>query len=215
MSTILAVVIFLIIVILITLLTIFWPRPKCFFDIDKLYAGIDIKLDPGTKEEIKNAIDYMCEKEQLLLTPCDTQNMSLFFIFFDGEINPLLQNLQLQNTYDFISNVHKKIEVKAAAICLIKKGGKTKQTNGYSEISNNYLRIVIPIQVTPKDLKLWCDGEPKFLKKDTPLCYDNSRQSFYHNENIYEDAIILIMDIARPKDMPIGISDCNKKCILC
>ena len=94
-----------------------------------------------------------------------------------------------------------------AGLINLKSDFTEKTTYGYAPVANNTLRYFYPFKVSAtRKCGITVDGQRKFFNEGVWVCADVSREHSLFNQSLYENSIILFIDISR-ENAPLGISD--------
>ena len=75
---------------------------------------------------------------------------------------------------------------------------------GWEDLANHVLRLHIPLVLPPGDLcGVWVDGCIELHRQGRALCFDDSKTHRAFNYS-RESRIVLILDLVRPPDLPLG-----------
>lgn len=156
----------IILVIVVFLLTIFLPRPSCFFDVDTVL--------PEAKGYISE-IRAWCEKNV-------TKEKKTEVIRVDNEETQITkENKQLANFPFKIPNCSKRI-------LFIDPNSKTSK-----HIVNEKCKYVLifPIKIPIGGrCKIWVDGQTKVFNEESILVIDAKRERYFINNHYAEDMIL-------------------------
>jgi hypothetical protein len=205
----LGIIIFLVIVVITFVATVFWPKPKCFFNYKKYYPFLASIEKSETHKQIMNEVEAYLKMENL--TNIGTSKDIDIYCLFSGTIINNLNHLPVlsSNLAEGISEQ----KIKNVYICVLGPDMRTKHENTAAKLSNHTLRAVLLTEAFG-ECKVWCDGETKILNSNI-ICYDHSRQNSIQNENFYDKITFLIIDLERPQELPVGISKTTGECPLC
>jgi hypothetical protein len=96
-----------------------------------------------------------------------------------------------------------------AGLLILKPDFTEKTTHGYAPVANNTLRYFYPFKVSAaRKCGITVDGQRKFFNEGVWVCADVSREHSLFNQSLYENSIILFIDISR-ENVPLGISTNN------
>ena len=96
-----------------------------------------------------------------------------------------------------------------AGLLVLKPDFTEKTTHGYAPVANNTLRYFYPFKVSAtRKCGITVDGQRKFFNEGVWVCADVSREHSLYNQSLYENSIILFIDVSR-ENVPIGISTNN------
>ena len=191
-SSVYVIAIILVLVIISIACFIFFPKGRNFFEINKTFPDL---------KGINNNIEII--RKELQNLP-DNTNVPLYY---QGHIHTNLW--QMPNMYLFLSSIE---GLRAAQIIKLAAEEETKKIHGYADLSNNTLRCQFPlIPSGSKKTGIWVDGETKLYRDNEWLIFDYSRENFNLNKHMTKAATILVLDIDRPKNIAVGISQNNNK----
>jgi hypothetical protein len=173
------------------LLLIFMPTPNCYYSFDEI--GDDLaKL---SKEETFN--DLVKEIDGI-----EYDANGIRMMYQDGVLHANMNSHP--KLYELLRTVP---DVKRVFLKHIKKKEKSQKRKGSSKFANLHLRCVLPIDISgAKKSGMWVDGETRFYHDRDWTIYDDSRENSYYNKHKRLDVYLLVVDIDRPKSIPIGIS---------
>jgi len=96
-----------------------------------------------------------------------------------------------------------------AGLLILKPDFTEKTTHGYAPVANNTLRYFYPFKVSAaRKCGITVDGQRKFFNEGVWVCADVSREHSLFNQSLYENSIILFIDVSR-ENVPLGISTNN------
>jgi hypothetical protein len=76
---------------------------------------------------------------------------------------------------------------------------------GWADLANHVLRLHVPLTVPKGDLcGTWVDGCVETHQEGRPLLFDDSKIHRAFNYHPTESRVVLIVDLARPNDLPLG-----------
>lgn len=76
---------------------------------------------------------------------------------------------------------------------------------GWADLANHVLRLHVPLIVPKGDLcGTWVDGCVETHQEGRPLLFDDSKIHRAFNYHPTESRVVLIVDLARPRDLPLG-----------
>jgi len=76
---------------------------------------------------------------------------------------------------------------------------------GWADLANHVLRLHVPLTVPKGDLcGSWVDGCVETHQEGRPLLFDDSKIHRAFNYHPTESRVVLIVDLARPNDLPLG-----------
>jgi hypothetical protein len=173
------------------ILLIFMPNSKCYFDFDDI--GNDL-----AKFSYKDHFDNLLNEQQDIT-------------YDDNGIHMLYQNNELHPNMDKHPKLYELLKtvpnVERVFIKHIKKKTETKKQKGSANTSNNTLRCILPIKIpAAKKSGMWLDGQPYLFMDMNWVIYDDSRESTVYNQHKRNDLHLLVIDVTRPKKVPIGIA---------
>lgn len=117
----------------------------------------------------------------------------------------------------FVTNKYPKLYERIRAIPLVHYAGLVilkpdfteKTTHGYAPVANHTLRYFYPFKVSAtRKCGITVDGQRKFFNEGVWVCADISREHSLFNQSLYENSIILFIDVSR-ENIPLGISTNN------
>ncbi len=94
------------------------------------------------------------------------------------------------------------------AVFMLKIGPKTitPLNKGRPDYANSTVRCAMPIRIPgAKKSGIWNDGETKLFRDREWVIYDDSRENAMFNKHRSTDLHLLIIDTARPKNLPSGV----------
>jgi len=126
-------------------------------------------------------------------------------------IRMLYQNNELHenmNTHPKLYELLRTVpDVERVFLKHVTKKTKSQKRQGSANTANNTLRCVLPIDIpAAKKSGMWVDGEKRFYRDRDWVIYDDSRESSYYNKHKRLDLYLLVVDIARPESIPMGIA---------
>jgi len=78
---------------------------------------------------------------------------------------------------------------------------------GWEDLANHVYRVHIPLRVPPDGLcGTWVDGVVETHERGRPICFDDSKIHRAFNYSKF-DRIVLIIDLERPQNLPIGTAN--------
>ena len=96
-----------------------------------------------------------------------------------------------------------------AGLVILKPDFTEKTTHGYAPVANHTLRYFYPFKVSAtRKCGITVDGQRKFFNEGVWVCADISREHSLFNQSLYENSIILFIDVSR-ENIPLGISTNN------
>ena len=96
-----------------------------------------------------------------------------------------------------------------AGLVILKPDFTEKTTHGYAPVANHTLRYFYPFKVSAtRKCGITVDGQRKFFNEGVWVCADVSREHSLFNQSLYENSIILFIDVSR-ENIPLGISTNN------
>lgn len=96
-----------------------------------------------------------------------------------------------------------------AGLVILKPDFTEKTTHGYAPVANHTLRYFYPFKVSAtRKCGITVDGQRKFFNDGVWVCADVSREHSLFNQSLYENSIILFIDVSR-ENIPLGISTNN------
>ena len=191
MSLILALVIVILLIVATLLIVIFMPNSNCVFDVGDVPGNWPLftKEHEKIKEECKG-------DKNIVLFAKNTFNESVNIHKY-----PLLYPLLLQ-----LPNI-KRIVIAS----LDPKLNEPMHTG--KKFDNTSIRCVFPLEVSEmKKTGIVIDGIIKMFEEGTWILYDNSRIHSMFNKNKKRSTKLLVIDVNRPENIPIGIATDEKKC---
>jgi hypothetical protein len=192
-----SIIAFIIITCAVLLFLIFRSRPGNYYD----YCAVCPKLADFTPDMCEDwfdehRADLLAINEPVVLYDAhnarDTRDAPM--VCTDKYPEILQQCLAVPNLWRaFIIKVARRTEQKEHRCC--------------AEWANNTLRCVIPIYVPQgNQTAVVVDQEIKFIKMNKPIVFDSSHPNRIFNNQKRRDAVLLILDIQRPANLPCGTS---------
>lgn len=187
--------IFIAFVITTFLLLIFMPKPKSYFDVEKVRPELMALVD---EKNNKYMLDELFKDGNSPIY--DKNNISLIY---DGE--KMRYNIDdIPITYSLLRSVP---DIRCVFMAKIDKKLKTSQHKGSAEYSNNTLRCIIPLKISAaKKSGIWNDGETKFFLEREIIIHDDSRPHSVFNKHKRKETHLLVIDFVRPVKFPTGIA---------
>jgi len=185
----------IILVILTFMLLVLLPGPKCYFDVEEFSELKKIESDEYLK----------IFKEELIPLSDQVSN-----IYVDGLL------LKLPDEYPKSYELFRSIPF-IEQILLYKLNAKTDmpKQKGSADLANHTLRAVMPLKISGTQKSgIWVDGTIKFYTEGKWIIYDNSREHSMFNKHKRFETYLLIIDIKRPKHIPVGIATENHDIII-
>jgi hypothetical protein len=184
----------LITIILITfILLICMPKPKCYFDVDEICKEL---LPIIENEQLVPELMELFEKQT------EKTDRTHHYIYNDNQVT--IDTSSISTSYDLFRTIPN-----VRNILVVKLNGSTdiSKKKGSATLSNNTLRCVLPLKISgAKKSGIWVDGETKFFTEGEWIIYDNSREHSVFNKHKRRESYILVIDIDRPDNIPLGIS---------
>jgi len=181
------ILIFIVLLITSLIFIVVVPRHKYYFSNDT-YPYILYLNELDNFNKIKNE--------------CSTINDTIIIFSNNVVDNNIIS--KLPNTYNLLRTIP---DLRNAFLTVLKPKSKTTRHKGSADLSNHTLRCVLPICISSaKKSGVWVDGEKKLFKENEWIIYDNSRENNTFNTNKYYTTILLVIDIDRPSNVPIGVS---------
>jgi hypothetical protein len=186
--------IILVLVIITFLLLIFMPTPNCYFSFDEI-----------GHEFAKFSTE---ENFQSLVTEIENS------IYDKNNIRMLYQNGMLHENFvdhpKLYSLIRTVPNVERVFLKKVTKKSHSDKRKGSANTSNNTFRCVLPIDIPgAKKSGMWLDGESRLYRDMDWIIYDDSRTSTYYNNHKRCDLYLLVVDVTRPSNIPMGIAITN------
>lgn len=176
------------------LLLIFMPTPNCFFSFDEIDNSMLVFCVEPVFEKLVKEIDG-----------ATYDNNGVRMLYQNGQLH---DNMEAHpELYELLRTIP---DIERAFLKHVTKKTKSVKRKGSANISNKSLRCVLPIDIpAAKKSGIWVDGEKKFFRDMEWVIYDNSREHSYYNKHKRLDLYILVVDVARPNSIPMGIASCD------
>lgn len=175
----------ILLIIVTVMLVIFMPKPKCYFD--PVETSIELLL--LTNDDHFTNITDECNK----IDDC---------VIYDEQTS-YNKEIQITNTYELLRTIP---NVKHVHIYTLDKKTSTTKSKG-DAYTNDILRVILPINAcNSRKSYVWCDGEKRLFSNGKLIIYDPSRESQMINDHRRQSTRLLIIDIARPDNVPKGVA---------
>jgi hypothetical protein len=191
----------LIVSIIITFLAfIFFPRGKNYFDYEKICPELQILLDNI------NIIRDECIKLDYRDWINNKNKISVNIIYLFDKISKDV--LKIPNTYNLLTKIP---NLNSVILFKINPNVYLDNQKDIIELSNTTIRCIIPLKLSTiiKNGIIVSDNI-KIFQNDQIILFDNSKEYSIFNKHKFNSTYLLILDIKRPDNIPIGTSDIKK-----
>ena len=197
--------IFIVIFILIISLVIFAPKSKNFYNCKDTYPRLHVIASEANLKSIRKDIESIDEWINYYGMDLWCNDASEFKIF------PVYMNKKyISKNADKCPNLLKQVQilpnVKNIFFGKFKAQSQLNEWREYNKMVNDTLRCVIGLKTKTfgnKRVNIWINGEIKNINTGTTLIMDHSKKNSIFNET-KEDAVVLFIDIDRPKNIHKG-----------
>lgn len=183
------IVTFVVLVIAFIFLLFFLPRPSNYFDYQKICPALE-QFSAEFCEEIMD--EYGDALKQT-------------------DVHEIYDQRCATHSFDFplvYQAVQRIPDVQRAFIVKIPAKSEQQEIRYPKQWANNTLRCIVALYVpSGNQTAVVVDQEIKFIKTEKPIIIDASHPNRVFNKQKRRDAMLLVIDIARPDHVPRGTSD--------
>jgi hypothetical protein len=181
-----------------------------FFNTLELYPKLELIKDyiQNIKLELSTNLDKWTEWCESIL---QDENNGWKVIPIYGFNNWTKESENFKYLKEFITKINENNEVKLVIISKLESDTVLEPHKGWGSHSNFVIRNHYGIEI-PENCGIWVEGEKKNHIQDEWISFDDSKSHSAYNLS-EKNRIVLIMDITRPTNIPLGTSQakCTKE----
>jgi hypothetical protein len=188
----------IIVSIIITFLAfIFFPRNNNYFDYEKKCPELQLLLDNI------NTVRNECIKLDYRDWINNKDKMSANVLYIFDKISKDV--LKIPNTYNLLTKIP---NLKSVILFKINPDVYIDKQKDIIELSNTTIRCIIPLKLSTMIKNgIIVSDNIKIFQNDQVILFDNSKEYSIFNKHKYNHTYLLVLDITRPVNIPIGTSD--------